>query len=242
MTILVYPFTDEIGVEKYWAVFKGWNTRGKAHKYFNAKQASDQAVGICLTTSADASTIVILGHCAPGSPNLRSETSYLAVVKGNPIAQAKQKNEKANETIGVDALATWLTKCGLNDNITTKIKCLNCSSGSADLNELTERTEASFATRLKNELRKPNIRLGNIRVFGYVGELMLIPDVMLNQPNKDKTKLVNIENRVLAVFNGYEKAFRGSEMRFEATGGVTDIASELSLLVRVRSQPGTIPM
>jgi len=55
-------------------------------------------------------------------------------------------------------------------------------------------------------------------------------------------QLVDINNSVLSLFAPNKKAFRGSEMRFEATGNAqTDRQSAMALWQRVQGQPGTIP-
>ncbi|MBR0641239.1 hypothetical protein [Plastoroseomonas hellenica] len=226
MTILVYPFQDLAGASKYRGVMVGWIYRGKAD-IFIWPGGPEFDVPSCLASAA-ASTIVILGHCTSGSPILRSETSYLQ----------NRAVESPGETVRAGELAVLLRNLGLNDNNTRTIKCLNCSSGDHfDGFQL----EASFATTLKAALAQPEIGLGNIHVYGYLGELMLLPDRLTNVPDSTG-QLVNINNRVLSVFATRRKAFRGREMRFEATGDAqADRQSAMALWQRVQGQPGTIP-
>src|SRR5262245_874053 len=182
MTMLVYPFDDLAGVSKYKDVMIGWIYRGKADMFI--WPGGPQLHPLCLA-SAHASTIVILGHCTAGSAILRSETSYLQ----------KRTVESPGKTIRAGELANQLKGLGLNDNNTTTIKCLNCSSGEHFDGY---RLEASFATALKAALLQPEIRLGNIHVYGYLGELSLIPSPKKNVPTSTG-QLVDINNSVLSL-------------------------------------------
>jgi|ERR1700722_4648161 len=203
-TILVYPFLDDTGLNKYRTIFEGWEELQKKGDALSSKAdifltPADTGHQASLTSAFQGSTVCIFGHCAPGKNYLRSQTSY----------DAKETNEAPGKTINTVTLVGLLKRLGLNDNVHTRIKCMNCSSGMNDSDGVYF-DEAAFASRLKKACNE-NL-LGNIKVFGYMGELIHLAAPSFGQ--------YHVPHKTFAVLNTTEgqKAFQGRDLRIEMTG------------------------
>lgn len=217
MNILVYPFADRPGIEKYRTIYEGWSESDKACMFLEPGDVEHRPLSHL--ASGRHHTICILGHCAVGGAYLRSQQSY----------DAKQVVEVPGHTLRADELIALLSDLGMHDNITTRIKCLNCHSGEHYDGD-GDFDEESFATRLKSAMLRGDY--GNVTVLGYVGALTLLPK---------KFPDIGVPVHKFAIMNTDqgEKAFRGKNLRFVVTGDAAlDKKAANAVLRAVRSFKG----
>ncbi len=201
MKVLIYPFSDRDGIRKYMGIFSGWSEDGKAGIFLDPSDVEYSPLD-CLRNEPH-NTICILGHCTEGSNYLRSETSQQA----RASAKGRLRPDDLGDTIDVTALVNLLRDLGLADNVTTRIKCMNCNSGMSY--DGLYGAEASFATRFKQALIRGGF--GGVNVVGYMGSLTIMP-----KPAPKK----GVPFRKFAILqtDRGRKAFRGKVLRFSATG------------------------
>jgi len=206
MKVLVYPFTDRPGLEKYMGIFSGWSIDNKACMFVDPRDIRHHPLSY-LRAEQD-NTIIILGHCTEGSGYLRSQESH----------QRGDVEEGPGQTLSASQLVSLLRDLGMHDNTVSRIKCMNCNSGM--YYEGLYGPEASFATRFKMALSAQGF--GSIAVLGYMGSLVLMP----RPKPKD-----GVPHRKFAILNTSQgkKAFRGKMLRFSAIGyeGVDKATADL---------------
>jgi hypothetical protein len=117
MKVLLYPFSDAAGIKKYMEVFAGWSDSNKACFFVDPSDAEYKPLSYL--ASGLNHTIYVLGHCASGGICLRSEESYVHGDKG----------EVKGHTLRAGPLIDVFKALGMHDNVSTRLKCLNCHSG-----------------------------------------------------------------------------------------------------------------
>ncbi|MBO6885139.1 MAG: hypothetical protein JJ869_16400 [Marivita sp.] len=216
MNILVYPFTDARGIDKYFkTIYVGWSNQNKAMMFLDPSDVRHQPLKYL--DSQTVLSICLLGHCDRGSELLRSETSYLA----DETDQAEGKTATAAQIVHL------LTNLGMTNSTRTRIKCLNCDSG-AFAHEFDEFGQ-SFASRLKERLNGSGF--GDITVIGYIGSLTLIPNKVPPDVPHRKFAIIDTEHG--------KKAFPGSNLKVNVEGNYDkDAATEQTAMQKILNFSG----